>query len=326
LCITGEHCQIATEQGHAVVRRQEQLVAEAPWHNLQGIILFGTHHYLTAPAINQALVSGVGIHFASAYGQYQGLLCAGNGVHGSQIWLKQAQYCQDPALSLPVAQAIVKARIEAMRESLRLRRTRHPSINHRIEQLHDMERRITQMENISQLNGLEGAATHDYFEGLKVLLPAEFAFHDRNRRPPQDPFNVLLSIGYTVLHGYVETLLRACGFFPWLGFYHQGHTAHTALASDIMECHRDRVENTALTLILRKEITAQHFSYAEGACIIQKAAHKHYLAALINNFETPVKNRHDESRAFYELLHRQALDLTDWLEGRADKLILSGKR
>jgi CRISPR-associated endonuclease Cas1/group II intron reverse transcriptase/maturase len=325
LCVTGQHCLIATEQGHAVVRRDEQVVTEAPWHSLQGIILFGMHQ-LTSPAITQALTCGVGVHFASGYGQYQGLLCAGNGAQGSRLWLKQVEYCQDEQKALAVAQAIVKVRIEAMRESLRLRSTRNQSINTRLEQLHDHEKNIGQMQDISQLNGLEGAATHAYFEGIKTLLPAEFNFNDRNRRPPLDPFNVLLSIGYTVLHGYVETLLRASGLFPWVGFYHQGHTTHTALASDMMECHRDRVENTAITLILRKEISAEDFSYEEGGCIIHKPAHRHFLTALINNFETPVKNRHGESRTLYELLHRQALDLIDWLEGRTDKPVVAGKR
>lgn len=326
LCITGEHTLIATEQGRIIVQRDRQTIAESAWNALQGVILFGSHQ-LTAPAISQALETGVPIFFASSQGHYRGLLSPGHASKGSQLWLKQAACFERPAQALAAAQNLIKARLDAMRESLRLRQHQHDDIENHIKSLHQLAERIPHMNDYTQLNGLEGAATRTYFGAIQLLLPDAFGFTHRNRRPPKDPFNVLLSIGYTLLYGYVETLLHADGLYPWLGFYHQGHTRHAALASDLMENHRDRIENTALALILRKEISPADFYYDKaGACRINKSLHKKYLAALIQRFETPVKNRQGQTRTLFELLHRQNLDLIDWIEGRSDSLTIVTKR
>jgi CRISPR-associated endonuclease Cas1 len=76
---------------------------------------------------------------------------------------------------------------------------------------------------------------------------------------PHDPFNSLLSLGYTVLYAHVETVLRVSGLLPWIGFYHQAHGCHAALASDLMEPFRHLVERTALAAVTRGSIVPEDF-------------------------------------------------------------------
>jgi CRISPR-associated endonuclease Cas1 len=165
---------------------------------------------------------------------------------------------------------------------------------------------------------MEGSATREYYLRLGELLPPEFAFEKRTRRPPRDPFNVLLSIGYTLVYGYTESIVRAVGLLPWQGFYHQGRGRHAALASDLMEPFRHIVERAAMTLVLRGEIRPDAFTETPaGACLIEAAARRKYLALLIGRFETPVKALGDlEPAKLFEHMHRQALSLRDWIEGR----------
>jgi len=121
------------------------------------------------------------------------------------------------------------------------------------------------------------------------LLPPEWGFTGRNRQPPRDPANALLSFGYTLLNGYVETLLHADGLLPWLGFYHQAHGRHATLASDLMEPFRHLVERTVLSAVQRHELKAQDFFIAaNGACMMQKEARRVFFAQLLDRFNTPL--------------------------------------
>ncbi|MDD5036313.1 MAG: CRISPR-associated endonuclease Cas1, partial [Methylococcaceae bacterium] len=165
------------------------------------------------------------------------------------------------------------------------------------------------------LNGLEGAATRELFQAMATLLPPAWSFSGRNRRPPRDPANALLSYGYTLLHGYVETLLHADGLLPWLGFYHQAHGRHATLASDLMEPFRHLVERAVLSSIQRHEVTPQDFfTAANGACLMRKEARRDYLARLLERFNIPLTSHgEDLAQTPVRHIHRQNQSLLRWL-------------
>ena len=147
------------------------------------------------------------------------------------------------------------------------------------------------------------------------LLPPEWGFTGRNRQPPRDPANALLSFGYTLLNGYVETLLHADGLLPWLGFCHQAHGRHATLASDLMEPFRHLVERTVLSAVQRHELKAQDFFIAaNGACMMQKEARRVFFAQLLDRFNTPLAAYgEDVALTPVQHIHRQNLSLTGWL-------------
>jgi CRISPR-associated endonuclease Cas1 len=168
---------------------------------------------------------------------------------------------------------------------------------------------------LDALNGLEGAATREFFQAMGEWLGPEWGFAGRNRQPPRDPANALLSFGYTLLHGYVETLLHADGLLPWLGFYHQAKGRHATLASDLMEPFRHLVERAVLSAIQRRELTPQDFFTApDGACILQKDARRAFLARLLERFHSPLA-AYGEDAALTPVrhIHRQNLSLIRWL-------------
>ena len=130
-----------------------------------------------------------------------------------------------------------------------------------------------------------------------------------------DPANALLSFGYTLLNGYVETLLHADGLLPWLGFYHQAHGRHATLASDLMEPFRHLVERTVLSAVQRHELKAQDFFIAaNGACMMQKEARRVFFAQLLDRFNTPLAAYgEDVALTPVQHIHRHNLSLTGWL-------------
>lgn len=311
LCVTGEHATLSTHADRLRVERDGQTLHDLPWNHVQAVVLFGPHT-LTTPAMHAALAQGVPVHFAGTAGAYHGVLWTGRPAEaGCGLWLRQANLLADPALCLALAKEIVTARIRHLRETLRLRGESGAA-----ERLKTRLDAVAQAVDLASLNGLEGSATREFFQAMAGLLTPEWNFTGRNRQPPRDPANALLSFGYTLLRGYVETLLHVDGLLPWLGFYHQAHGRHATLASDLMEPFRHLVERTVLTSIQRHEIKPQDFFIrADGACMMQKEVRRHFLGQLLDRFNTPVA-AYGEERALTPVrhIHNQNLSLIRWLQ------------
>jgi group II intron reverse transcriptase/maturase/CRISPR-associated endonuclease Cas1 len=311
LCVTGEPCVIASRAKHLRVLRNDRTLHHLPWSALDAVVLFGNHQ-LTTAAMHEALRHDLPVHLATGMGSYRGVLWSGSPRGpGSALWLRQCALFADPEQCLAPAIAVVRARLRHMQEVLRPRERADQS------RLDAALRAVGGADSLERLRGIEGSATRAYYLQLGAVLPADFAFERRTRRPPRDPFNVLLSLGYTLLYGYSDTMLRSAGLLPWQGFYHQGRGRHAALASDLMEPFRHIVEATALTVVNRRQIKAEDFSRSPaGACIMAAAARRIYLALLIDRFQTPVRALGDpEPATLLEHLHRQARSLRGWING-----------
>ena len=280
LCITGQVCVLYTRQGRLVATRDEERLLSTPWKHLQAIIMFGNHH-ITTPAMKQAMAENVAIHLANGMGRYHGCCWNGQGINGQYLWFRQRDKTQREEDCLQAAKVLVKSRILKCQTVLRNRKL--PGND----ELKAFSYHLQRADSLQRLNGYEGAAAACYFRALREYLPDELKFTGRNRRPPQDPFNVLLSLGYTLLYGYVDSLIRVSGLLPILGFYHQNHGSHATLASDLMESFRHRVERKALSLIRNGQIKLQHFSFYRDRCVIDDAARRFYLSELIKDFEAP---------------------------------------
>lgn len=310
ICLTGANSIITTSAKQMQIHRDDKLLYNLPWHSLQAVILFGNHH-ITTPAMQAAMQASVPVHFASRTGKYHGTLWnAQPAIYSYELWQQQIENFNDSDNALYAAKQIVNARLIHMKETLRQRKinTNTTAIDNSIRTLH-------QCQSLSSLMGKEGNATKVYFQLLKKIIPDEFEFTGRNRRPPQDPFNAMLSLGYTMLYGYTESILRASGLLPWAGFYHQSRGKHAALASDLMEPFRHLIERTALTLICQQTLKTADFTHTSaGACLLTDKARKIYLVALSQRFEIHVKARgQGEPQKILTHIHKQCLSLIDWI-------------
>ncbi len=134
--------------------------------------------------------------------------------------------------------------------------------------------------SIAQLRGLEGAAAKIYFQVYQCCFGASWNFTGRNRRPPKDPVNVMLSLTYTVICSLCEAELIAGGFDPGLGFYHQTSYGRPSLACDLTELFRAMGDRFVLSLVKSEEIRTVHFTQTESGCTMGKAGRSHYYTAL----------------------------------------------
>ncbi|MDR1945807.1 MAG: CRISPR-associated endonuclease Cas1 [Desulfovibrio sp.] len=190
--------------------------------------------------------------------------------------VEQYRLSQDTAFCLRTAQSLVAAKLD---EAERFLTSLQESGRHAARLELDKSSRligrfaghITQQISLAALRGLEGRAAAAYFSGLAAYLPASLRFTGRNRRPPRDPLNVLLSLSYTLLHADIVIALYGSGLDPFVGFYHGLDFGRESLASDLMEPLRPIVDRFAVSLLTSGQIRVENFSDTPDGCLLGKA-------------------------------------------------------
>ncbi len=163
------------------------------------------------------------------------------------------------------------------------------AVEHRADKKDMLEKKITEFryicsqvnnqKNLSSLRGLEGRAGAIYFSTLSDYLPKSLNFNGRNRRPPRDPFNALMSLTYTILHGDAILEIYGGGLDPYIGFYHSLDFSRESLACDLIEPLRPLVDNWLISLFRSKEIRVEHFSITESGCVLGKTGRVNFYKA-----------------------------------------------
>ncbi len=150
-----------------------------------------------------------------------------------------------------------------------------------LERLGQVRSRLGQEPAISldSLRGLEGAAAAAYFQAFGALFAPSLGFAGRNRRPPRDPVNATLSLGYTLMHFEAVRACQAAGLDPLIGFFHELDPGRESLACDLVEPLRPRVDAWVWSLFRAGELRADHFQRQGEACLLDKAGRGHFYAA-----------------------------------------------
>jgi CRISPR-associated protein Cas1 len=240
-----------TESGTRIGKSGEQLkitkrdnsTTAIPSHQVGQVVL---HSYvqMSTQALYFCAEQEIGVHFISGGGHYLGSLDTRQG--SIQRRIQQYKALTDPDICLKLAQQLVTCRGQSQRKFLmrgqRGSETPNEVLSEAIEQMQRVLKQVPQVESLASLLGLEGNLAAIYFKALPQLLsadaPAEFQFSGRNRRPPKDRFNALLSFGYAMLLKDVMNAILTVGLEPALGFYHQPRTQAPPLALDLMEIFR----------------------------------------------------------------------------------------
>ncbi|WP_338809697.1 CRISPR-associated endonuclease Cas1 [Neisseria leonii] len=139
--------------------------------------------------------------------------------------------------------------------------------------------RIGAAGDTAQLRGLEGAAAAHYFAAFPYILPDSLNFKGRNKRPPADAFNAVLSLGYTLLHFELVKQVYLTGLDPFVGFYHGIDHGRESLACDLIEPLRPLYDEWAVSLFADKVLRPEDFSIRGQACMMGKAGRMRFYAA-----------------------------------------------
>ncbi len=258
-----------TEQGLKVSREGERLKLESrqkKWEvrlaEVDQILVFGRINF-TAPALQTLLKRGIDVHFLTLSGKYLGKLSPPLGKN-VELRLHQFQNFHNSGKRLLLAKAFVRGKIHNQREYLarQKRRLGEATLEGPIFHLKRILADLEKAKDVEEILGLEGLASRHYFQGLGVLLSRTgFVFRERTRRPPRDPVNALLSLGYTLLLSRILSLVEASGLDPYLGFLHSPDYGKPSLALDLMEEWRPIIVDAMVVRILNwKTIKPEDFT------------------------------------------------------------------
>lgn len=288
LYVTMPDAYLACDGENVVIRVQDEIKFRVPVHNLESIICFGFAG--ASPKLMYLCAErGVALAFLNTYGKFMGRVTGG--ISGN-VLLRRAQYrwVDDPTVSARLARRFIAAKITNSRALLhRLRRDHReavdvPALDKAIGWLAGTVDRLEKAGTGDVIRGVEGEAAQVYFSNFNQLILSqkeEFQMVNRNRRPPTDRINALLSFLYTLLAHDVTAALESVGLDPQVGFLHRERPGRPSLALDIMEELRPHfADRLAVTLINRKQITADGFVVKEnGAVIMDEETRKEVLTA-----------------------------------------------
>lgn len=292
------------------VRYKDGLLKSVPSEVLEVIEVFGKVQF-TTQCIEECLKRGVNILYYSTNGVYFGRMISTNHVN-VQRQRKQARLGENEEFKRELSKKLISAKIKNQIVILRrYARTRGIDIHSPVAEMQYMATKVCSeyTRDIEQIMGYEGRAARVYFQTLGQLINPEFAFQGRTRRPPLDPFNSMISLGYSIILNEIYGKLEGKGLNPYFGFMHKDREKHPTLASDLMEEWRAvLIDSTALSLLNGHELNKDDF-YTEmdqPGVFLGKDGFKIYIQKLENKFRT--KNRY-LSYIDYSVSFRQAIDL-----------------
>jgi len=197
--------------------------------------------------------------------------------------VEQTRLSLDAGFCLRFSRQLIDTKLQRQCEWFEQLRERHMharyELSHAIRLLQQQRQELDKAVTLGSLRGMEGAAASAYFAGLRAVVPDSLQFKSRNRRPPRDPFNVLLSLTYTLANTEVAMALHAAGFDPCIGFYHQLDFGRESLACDLLETVRPLADRFCLQLVGKQILTKDHFSQSGAGCLLGKAGRAHYYSA-----------------------------------------------
>jgi CRISPR-associated protein Cas1 len=240
-----QNATVSKEGGRLLIKKEGAVSQTIHLFKLEQVVLFG-NIFLTPAVIRHLLNEGIDTAFMTRRGRYLGRL---QSALGKNIILRREQFrkIEDPDFCLRTAKSIVKGKLANLRALLmRLNRARENiDLDDQILSLRNLSGKIDEVETLESLRGYEGRGTAVYFEGFsKGFLAEGFEFPGRMRRPPTDPVNALLSLGYTLLLNQVIAAVSLVGFDPYFGTLHSMDYGRPSLALDLMEEWRPTIVDT----------------------------------------------------------------------------------
>lgn len=329
LYLTSEGAWLHKDGNNVVVRIDGAERGRLPAHLLGQIVCFGRVG-VTPELMLFCAEEGISITFLGTSGRFLGRV---EGPTSGNVLLRRAQHeaTRDEALSLPVARAIVAAKIANQRGTLSRALRDHggamlPSMRFVLEEARDqlapVARRALHAPDMDALRGLEGEAAAVYWRVFPQLIRVGgFSFTGRNRRPPRDPVNALLSFLYVLLAADCRAALEAHGLDPQMGFLHRDRPGRMSLALDLMEEFRTPLaERTALTLINRGQLKPRNFRREEtGGVRLTDDARRTVLTAWQERKRTTLRHAFLEETVPLGLVpYLQAQLLARYLRGDLD--------
>lgn len=329
LYVTSEDVYLTLDGENVVANRDKEQVARYPLHTLQGIVSFS--YAGASPALMGACANrDINITFCTPNGRF---LARTAGIAHGNVLLRREQYrvADDPTRSCYIAKNMIFGKLYNARWSMErmLRdhkmRVDEAKFRNAIDIIKGLMPQVTEEISIDSLRGLEGVGASAYFGVFDDMILRDkdsFSFHGRNRRPPLDNVNAMLSFAYSLLTSDCASALEGVGLDAYVGFMHTDRPGRKSLALDLMEelrpCVADRF---VLTAINNRVVSPNDFEKTEsGAVLMKDDGRKKFLKAWQERKKENITHPFLQDKMEWGLVpHIQALLLARYLRGDLDE-------
>lgn len=314
------------------VRDGDELKQEVRLGEISQVNLFGNVQ-LSTQAIQAFCAAEIPVCYFSQGGWFYGMT---SGLNSKNVFLRHRQFmsAEHDAIALRLARELVAGKIRNQRTLLQRNHIEPPE--HALRFLKNLSDKAEAAPDMESLLGIEGSAARVYFSEFAGMLKAaeeddqahrnagtqfRFDFTARNRRPPRDPVNALLSLAYSILVKDLTITCYALGFDPYWGFYHQPRFGRPALALDLMEPFRPLIADSAvLSAINTRMVTPEDFVQSGPAVALKPNGRKGFFRAYELRMDTLVTHPMFDYRVSYRrVLEIQARLLARFLNGEIDQ-------
>lgn len=297
-----------------------------PIHLFDSVLCFGQVN-VTPPLMGFCAERGVQISFFTENGKF---LASVHGPVSGNVLLRKEQYriSDDPQRSARVVRSLLAAKINNSRIVLQRFLRDHPQnetaekkFRENISQLEGYLAQLRDKDNIEEMRGIEGISARlyfDLFDDLIIQQKEDFCFTERNRRPPRDKVNAMLSFAYTLLTNDVKSALQGVGLDPAVGFLHKDRPGRASLALDMMEEFRSWwTDRFVLSLINLRQVKASGFTITEsGAVIMTEETRKTVISEWQSRKQDEVLHPYTGEKILIgQLPHLQAMLLARHIRG-----------
>ena len=328
LYVTSPDRYLSLDGENVVVNCEQEVVGRVPLHNLERIMSFG--YTGASPALmGKCAEEGIELVFMKPTGQF---LARVEGKINGNVLLRREQYriADDSEKSLAIARVMIAGKIFNSRQSVE-RTIRDYSLRIDTEKfrsksgfLNTSVENALNAKNADELRGIEGEAATVYFSVFNDMIlqqKEDFVFNGRNKRPPRDNVNAMLSFAYSLATGMCCSGLESVGLDPYVGFFHTDRPGRSSLALDLVEEFRVPLcDRFVLSLINKKIITGKDFIYREdGAVILTDDGRRTFIKAWQNRKDDIITHPFLNEKIKWGLLpYIQALLLARHIRGDLD--------
>ena len=320
LYVQARRAKVAKSGETLVVTVDDEKVATARLEETSQVVVMG-NVYLTTPCLQELMGREIPVTWHSFGGWFYGHTTS-NGHKNVELRTAQYRASFDDATCLRFAKGLVSAKIQNCRTLLRRNWKRQDSNQPVLIDLRTDSRRAGRAQSLVELLGIEGAAAARYFRAFGAMLHDDppdgngalgFDFETRNRRPPTDPVNALLSFAYSLLVRSWTVTLAAVGFDAFRGLYHQPRYGRPALALDLMEPFRPLIADSVVVQAVNNgEIRPIDFKSAAGSVNLSAEGRRRFIAT----FERRLGHEVVHPLFGYRVSYRRLMEMQARLFGR----------
>ncbi len=320
LYVTGFGLSVGKTGEVLQIREKGKVIQEARIHEVNQVSLFGPVS-ISGAAVHALCSAEKPIGYFSMGGWFQGMT---QGLGLKNVFLRRSQFrrADDEAFCLRLAKSLVATKVRNQRTLLQRNHIEPPAQT--VDGLKRLASRVETARSLDELLGIEGASAALYFGQFAGMIKTDeasdgglFDFRARNRRPPRDPVNALLSLAYSLLARDLTIVCHAVGFDPFVGFYHQMRFGRPALALDLMEGFRPLIADSAVLSALNTGMVSgrDFLRTGEAVAMTQKGR-----SALIKAYEQRMDHLVTHPVFGYRISYRRVLEvqtrlLARYLEG-----------